>query len=421
MTDIESKLISISGRLGETFRKRDHAVSEFSDRLSTVSHNVDVLVEETRRMCDLSANSLCVVKEIDDEFCRITGLERIDYVFLAVATAFQTARWIIIDYMTDFGSGAERDDRVDHNDKTIKDAERESIDSSIDKLKDPQDMRYRSDVIRGRTWEEILSEPVPFDVIDGSAQFGLGMNGMNHRELTLGHDPILGWFFGTINILTDTTTVKNGRTFIMARQPKLHFAAETVFTNALRSAYLSCRLDRKRLAAAVAMEAIHLKSDFFTKAGLPIPIITATLPDLSSALYKENYDALCLAKDIGIVAMQAKTAILINIIIAQLHGYFFDPSKYQSREIFEVKTRKIILYSNIIAETSNVISAAIRGLIGDASAWKHLDFGGLLVLLWRIIKDVGFMYKVREDFVSNKFKEIVVGDYEKRLWPKKES
>lgn len=226
---------------------------------------------------------------------------------------------------------------------------------------------------------------------------------------------------GTINILTDTTTVKNGRTFIMARQPKLHFAAETVFTNALRSAYLSCRLDRKRLAAAVAMEAIHLKSDFFTKAGLPIPIITATLPDLSSALYKENYDALCLAKDIGIVAMQAKTAILINLIIAQLHGYFFDPSNCQSREIFEVKTRKIILYSNIIAETSNVISVAIRGLIGDASAWKHLDFGGLLVLLWRIIKDVGFMYKVREDFVSNKFKEIVVGDYEKRLWPKMES
>lgn len=100
---------------------------------------------------------------------------------------------------------------------------------------------------------------------------------------------------------------------------------------------------------------------------------------------------------------------------------FFDASKYPSRGLFEVKTRKIILYSNIIAETSNVISVAIRSLLGDASAWKHLDFGGLLVLLWRIVKDVDFMYKVREDFVANRFKEIVIGDYEKRLWPLKEN
>ena len=68
-----------------------------------------------------------------------------------------------------------------------------------------------------------------------------------------------------------------------------------------------------------------------------------------------------------------------------------------------------------------MISVATRSLLGDASAWKHLDFGGLLVLLWRIVKDVDFMYKVREDFVSNRFKEIVVGDYERRLWPLKEN
>ena len=421
MTDFESEMLSISQRLGAAFREQDRAIRKLSNRLPLVSHNAEVLKAETIRMCELSSNPQRVIQEIDDEFCRMTGLDKTDFIFLAVATAFQTARWIIIDCMTNFGEGADRDERIDHDDKAIKDAERESIDSATDMLNDPQDMRYRSDVIRGRTWREILSEPVPFDVIDGSAQFDLGMSGKNHREMTLGHDPILGWFFGVINILTDTTTIKNGRTFIMSRRPKLHFSSETIFTKALKSAYASCRADRKRLSAAIAKEAIHLKSDFFSKAGLPIPVITAVLPDLSSSLYKENYDALCFVKDIGIVATQAQTAILINVIIAQLHGYFFDANKYPSRSVFEVKTRKIILYSNIIAETSNVISVAIRSLLGDVSAWKHLDFGGLLVLLWRIIKDVDFMYKVREDYVSNRFKEVVVGDYEKRLWPLKEN
>lgn len=319
MTEIEAQLLAFAREKGEI----KHEINKMSCLLPLLSHNAEVLKNEAIRMCELSSNPQRVIQEIDDEFCRMTGLDKTDFVFLAIATAFQTARWIIIDCMTNFGEGAGRDERIDHYDKTIKDAERESIESTTDMLNDPQDMRYMSDVIRGRTWREILSEPVPFDVIDGSAQFDLGMSGKNHREMTLGHDPILGWFFGVINILTDTTTIKNGRTFIMSRRPRLHFSSETIFTEALKSAYASCRIDRKRLAAAIAMEAIHLKSDFFSKAGLPIPVITAALPDLSSSLYKDNYDALCFAKDIGIVAMQAQAAILINIIISQLHGYFF--------------------------------------------------------------------------------------------------
>ena len=414
-------LLVLSEKVGLSLRAGEQTSKHFSDRLSIVSHNANVLKSEADRMCDLCSNAERVIDKIDEEFCKLTGLDAADFTFLAIATALQTARWIIIDCLTDFGSGTERDERVNHNDKAIKDAEQESKDSTVEEMSDVGDFRRRSDVIRGRTWNEILTEPVPFDVIDGSAQFGLGLSGKNHREMTLGHDPVLGWFFGTINILTDTTTIKNLRTFVMSRDPKLHFSTETIFTNALMSAWYNCKLDKKRLAAAITMEAIHLRSDFFTKAGLPIPIITSVLPDLSSSLYKDNYDALCLAKDVGIVAMQAKMSILINIVIAQLHGYFFDPKKHQSRDLYEVKTHKILLYSNILAESSNVITVAVRHLMGDVCAWKHLDFGGLLVLLWRIIKDVNFMYKVREDFVSSKFKEIVVGDYEKRLWPIKES
>ena len=225
-------------------------------------------------MSDLSLNSKSVIKEIDDEFCKITELDKTDYTFLAVATALQTARWIVIDCLTDFGSGAERDERVAHDDKAIKNSERDARDTISDTLNNPSDSLHKSDAIYGRTWSQILSEPVPFDVIDGSGAFGLGMSGKNHREITLGHDPLLGWFFGVINIMTDTTTVKDMRTFEMSRVPKLHFATETNFGAAWNSAYRSFIQDKKRLAAAIAMEAIHLRSDFLSKAGLPMSTCT---------------------------------------------------------------------------------------------------------------------------------------------------
>ena len=38
------------------------------------------------------------------------------------------------------------------------------------------------------------------------------MGGKYHRMYTLGHDPILGWFFGTANILTDCITFHNFNT-----------------------------------------------------------------------------------------------------------------------------------------------------------------------------------------------------------------
>ena len=420
MTNLVKELLAASEKLGDALAKSETSATAFSERLSVVSHNQRVLTEETSRMCELCSNAKTVLKKIDDEFSRLTGLTESDYAFLAIATALQTARWIVIDCLTNFGQGTDRDGRLDHDDRTIKDGEKDSIDTVIDDLKKPDDPRCRADVIRCRTWHQILTEPVPYDVTDGSAQFGLGMNGKNHREMTLGHDPLLGWIFGTINIITDTTTIKNLRTFRMSRNPKLHFSSETTLLAAFDSARMSCRQDRKRLAAAIAMEAIHLKSDFFSKAGLPIPVITTVLPDLSSALYKENYDALCFAKDVGTVVTQAQTAILINLVIAQLHGYFYDPAKCPARDLYEVRTRKILLYSNILAETSNVLTVAVRHFMGDVKAWKHLDFGGLAVMIWRIITDVNFMYKVREEFVYKRFSEEVLGDYERKLWPVKE-
>ena len=82
---------------------------------------------------------------------------------------------------------------------------------------------------------------------------------------------------------------------------------------------------------------------------------------------------------------------LINMIVAAVHGLFYDESKYHNRDIYEVKTRKIISYSNAIASASNIIYVAVSAYLGNERALNKLDVGGYVGKNGNliIIKDLG--------------------------------
>ena len=54
---------------------------------------------------------------------------------------------------------------------------------------------------------------------------------------------------------------------------------------------------------------------------------------------------------------------------------------------------KLLLYSNIIASTSNIIYTSFTGI-------NNLDLGGLLVTLYRIVSDVSYITKIKKEFVE---------------------
>lgn len=97
------------------------------------------------------------------------------------------------------------------------------------------------------------------------------------------------------------------------------------------------------------------------------------------------------------------------MIISLIHGLYFDPVKYDSRDVYEVKTRKILLYSNIIASSSNLIWTGVNLESGNADAIKDLDIGGLLVTIYRLINDIDFILKIKEEFVLGGFTNLVKG------------
>ena len=380
-------------------------------------NNMQVIADESLRVAEVAHNSRQLLEGLDAEFEKQTGLDKTDVKFLFFATALQIGRWVVINKVNQYATEKMNNSRLKDDDPSIKKMEREAR----DKYKQKHDGKWPHNKSENYpTWLEIVYDGVPFDVTVGSPKFGVNMEAGYHRIHTLGHDPLLGWIFGTMNIISSTITLEDFRTYKISARPKpKHWEYQTNVLDGFRMAIESIKEDDKRLPAAIFAEALHLKSDAYTKNGLPVPILETFAPNLAGDLYKSNYDSLCLMKDIAVVGIQAVGAILINMVISLIHGLYYDPSKYSSRDVYEVKTRKILLYSNLISTASNVIWVGGNAIAGNEAAWKDLDIGGIIFTMHRLVSDTKFIQSVKEEFILGGFRNMIQGDDLKKeevLW-----
>lgn len=333
-------------------------------------------------------------KDIEMEFSLKIGLNNMDIKFLLFAVALQILRQCLL--TGELGKSFNKSERVSHDDSKIKEEikKRQAQFSS-----DKSEWATNSSKKGYRTWKEIaMTMKVPYDATNGSSQFGLGLHGKNHRLLTLGHDPILGWIFGTLNIITDTMTLTDLQSYKVNLNGLV--IEKPVFTpQVFKDGIESVMEEWYRLPAAVFAQGVHLKSDKFTKAGLPVPILGVFSKELAGDLYKNQYDSLCVFRDIKTIGEQAMFSTLINMIIGLIHGLYYEGKNEVDRKLYEVKTRKILLYSNAIASTSNILYTSITKNV------KNLDIGGLMVTFYRIISDVAFIKNIKKEFVNNKLNE----------------
>lgn len=403
----------------EELKKKREALKKNSD---ITFNNMQIIANETSRVATVAHNSREILNNLDKEFEEQTGLDKRDVKFLFFATALQIGRWVVINKINQSITEKMNDSRLKDNAPSIKKMEREKR----DKFKNKHDGKWdHNKSEKYPTWLEIVYDGVPYDVTVGSPKFGVNMEAGYHRIHTLGHDPLLGWLFGTMNIISSTITLDDFRTYKVSSKPKpKHWEYQTSVFDGFRMAIESIKEDDKRLPAAIFAQCLHLKSDVFTKNGLPIPILETFTPDFAGKLYKSNYDSLCLMKDIAVVGSQAVIAILINMIISLIHGLYYDPEKYSSRDIYEVKTRKILMYSNLISTASNVIWVGGNAIAGNESAWKDLDIGGIIVTMHRLVTDTKFIQSIKEEFVLGGFRNMIKGEdlklQEVDLWDSEE-
>lgn len=113
--------------------------------------------------------------------------------------------------------------------------------------------------------------------------------------------------------------------------------------------------------------------------------------------------------DIFKVGTSAKLADLINLLISTLHMLMYDPSMNVSRNLYSARTRKIVLYSNMIATGSNVIWVGSNMYAGNEDAIRQLDIGGLIVTVQRLINDTEYIRRIKEEFVFGGFNKKIQG------------
>lgn len=333
--------------------------------------------------------------EINKQFSRKTSIiNKADLSFLAIATALQVAKSLVFPYVADkfdYGKSFDPAERLDHNDKSIEKANIEANDKFRGKHLESHGTGH---------WINILYQTVPYDITKGSKDLGINMGGKYHRMYTLGHDPILGWVFGTANILTDCITFNNFHTNRISRVDpitggkKMVITPEVVFMGQMfKECYDEVKADYLNLPAALFAQAQHLKSDEFTKLGLPVPLLSSINENFASKLYSENYDALCFARDAKIVGASFVVSKLFDIIITLTHGFF--RKEDEDKDLFEVRTRKILLISNSIASTSTIINTVIT------KNPKNLDIGSLLNTITHLFTDLRFIMRIKQEFIEN--------------------
>ena len=399
--------------LGYTLPDKDTFSTEinFSSEIKEIP-SYEALVKKANEEIseDIELEDLLSKKEFQEAYARLDSIHKefsqktsiinkTDLVFLGIATALQTIKALLFGQIAkhfDYGNSFDPNNRLAHNDKSIEQAHR----SANDKFKEKQEKHGHG------YWMNILYQTPSYDITKGSPAIRRNMEGGYHRLHTLGHDPILGWIFGTGNILTDTITFEDFKTNRVLRKPKMIITPEIVSLIKLFSeSFEMCKADYLNLPAAIFAQGCHLKSDKFTKLGLPVPILETINPEFASKLYKSNYDALCFSRDLKIVGASAGISIFIDMIVGLVHGLFNKNKK--EKDLYEVRTRKILLISNSIASTSNIIQTIIT------KNPRNLDIGGLLVTVSHLFMDLRFIARIKEEFINQELDKDLVKELEK--------
>lgn len=396
-------------------------------------NNMQIIANESTRVADVAHNSRQLIEDLDAEFETLTGLKGNDVTFLFAAIGLQLARIVILNELTkteNAGSTNRNESKLHefqekllgkfNSGETVKERPYyASMEHIITKMGVPYDAtaglteKSLSTLMRKeRTWDFDLSDMIPDEKLSL-------FKGANHRFSTLGHDPILGLLFGTGNIMTNTITcvktpVITGGIPVLTtnhvvfssdyKDPRIATYGSTAVM--LKQAIERTKEQPSAFVASLIKQIIHIGTDLYTPCGIQIPGANLIL----SNSQVEKMTSYISAGDIIKIGTSAKLAELINLLISTLHTLMYDSSMNISRDLYNVKTRKIIMYSNVIATGSNVLWVGGNMLAGNEGAIKQLDIGGLIVTIKRLISDTEYIRQIKEEFVFGGFKKMIHGD-----------
>lgn len=396
-----------------------------NERVNNAFTNMNTIIKETERVEHIAHNASQILDDLEKDFEYKTGLQGTDISFLFVATALQCVRIYILNILTKREKAA----KIKNEDGSL------TLEGKIDK----KEKEILSNFDNGISEEprefyaplnQIIANPkVPYDCTSISEKGTDFFQHANHRFATLGHDPLLGIIFGTGNILTNTisitkapipgvftekvgykvTPLKKGG--LKIGSPVIQFSGSGVeqLLNTglmLRACEERIKNDKDAVCAALIKQLLHIGTDIFTKAGLQIPGSNLILSPSQTEKLTKFVDSGTLVK----AGVSATGTVLINTIICVIHGLMYSEELGITRDLYSVRTKKILLYSNLIASSCNIITTSLGVMSGNEMAIKDLDIGGIMVTIHRLIEDPKYIRQIKKEFVIGNFIDMVNGE-----------
>lgn len=376
------------------------------EEVQSISRELKGTEDEASRVSYIAVHAEDFLSDIDREFEEVTQLTPEDIAFLFVAIAAQCVRQYLV---TKFP------ERVDDQ-------------TAANNAKKAKEHSNRGNELYHASLEEILNCPVPFDANIGSNGALAGGGSLGHRATAIGHDPVIGLVVGTANITTATLTTWDFRSYHIKTRNMIapsgrnmgnrdcfsgEANTEEVFRYTSERAMNEGKEGKVAVCAALCKEIEHLRSDIGSTNSLPFPVISHFSPKMASQLAEYGIDFGNTVQ----VSKQAGIAALINFLIATLHGLLLlSEEGGQDIDVFRVRTRKILLYSNTIASASNLLVVGATEVAAfyagnpdlAKQGLRYLDIGGLLVTTHRLISDRMFIQKVKKEFLENHWYETVM-------------
>ena len=416
--------------LEELQRKR----GRLKENAEITLENMQKIVDESYRVADVAHHARLILDDIDREFERQTGLDGKDLAFLFLAVGLQLARIVIMQRLSKiekagFGNRNEKtlhefQDRLMKNYYNGVQADEKLYYASLDHIVSTHGVPYdATEYLTKDSLTKLLGKNVSWNFdLEGLVTGNLSLfKGANHRFSTLGHDPVLGLVFGTGNIMTNTITCVRDANVAGAfgihiltsnhviytseyKRPKISIYASTI--QMLEEAIRRTINEPSAFAAALIKQIIHIGTDLYTPCGIQIPVSNLVL----SKAYVQKFTKYISMGDLIKIGASAKIADFINTLISAIHFLLYPPEEYLSQDLYAIKTKKIIMYSNVIASASNVIEVGIKMALDDKLAIKDLDIGGLIVTIHRLLTDTKYIHAIKEEFVISEFNKLIRGN-----------
>lgn len=343
------------------------------------------------------------VDDLSEEFRSRTELKKEDYPFIFLCAGLQAMRQYLF---TDFKKRL-------NDQEAAKNTKGKTKESSV-----RGHQKYFQSIPR------IRLNPVPFDATWGGKEIGSGISGNNHRFKCLGHDPILGFFFGTLNIMTGTLTAIEGLgksqnftnlginnyfiktdmlNYLKDGKEVLTYRDKIVEKAGPMSEIIDAVCQRIKddpeeglmaLAISLRKEYLHLKSDKITSQSLPIPGVSLISPDFAQVLSDVGIDF----ENVDTIRKQVMYSYLINIIIHLLY-YLIHKSTDGYTDEHKARLQSILNVGNVVSTITNLAYCLIGSMFNE-SYFGKFDIGGTLITYRQLTNSADFINTMEREYIN---------------------